>query len=322
MIQIGIKQPLEVTKEVEFGVFLNFTGGDDDPILLPKKQVPQGTKVGDTIEVFVYRDSEDRMIATTLPIKIELGELALLTVKELTRIGAFLDWGLGKDLFLPFKEQKGQLKEGKSYLVALYIDKSDRLCATMNIYEKLDVDHSYKVDDQIEGTVYDIQETYGAFVAIDNKFHGLIQEKDLYGDLQIGDSIEARVTKVREDGKIELNLKQKAHIQMDEDAGLILDRLDENNGVLYFNDKSNPDMIRKYFHISKKAFKRAVGSLLKSGKIEITEDGIQLIENDNETIEEKQEINQTQDDQEIQDTQDEQDTEDIDVIQDIEDVEK
>ncbi|MDA3847242.1 MAG: S1-like domain-containing RNA-binding protein [Vallitaleaceae bacterium] len=276
MIQIGIKQPLEVTKEVEFGVFLNSIGGEDDAILLPKKQVPEGTKIGDVIEVFVYRDSEDRMIATTIPVKIELGELGLLTVNELTRIGAFLDWGLGKDLFLPFKEQKGQLKEGKAYLVALYIDKSDRLCATMNIYEKLDVDHSYKVDDQIEGIVYDIKEPFGAFVAIDNTYHGLIQEKDLYGDLHIGDPVEARVTKVREDGKIELNLKQKVHIQIDQDVQLILDRLEENKGVLYFNDKSNPDMIRKYFHISKKAFKRAVGSLLKSGRIEITEAGIRL----------------------------------------------
>lgn len=276
MIQLGEKQHLYVVKETDFGVYLAEKPDETrDSILLPKRQVPTGTKKGDEIEVFVYKDSEDRIIATTKEPYICLDELAVLKVKETAKIGAFLDWGLDKDLFLPFKEQVGRIEVGKKYLVALYIDKSKRLCATMKVYERLESDSPFQKDDKVQGIVYGRKEGIGAFVAVENKYHGLVPEKELFRPLKIGDIVEARVSRVREDGKIDLSIREKAYMQLEIDANMIEELLEEEGGFLPFHDKSDPEEIKKEFGLSKASFKRAIGHLLKEGKISMTEDGIQ-----------------------------------------------
>ena len=273
-MRLGVKQVLTVVKIVDFGVYL---GSDEERVLLPKKQVPEGIEVGDPIEVFLYKDSSDRMIATTNEPKLTLGELAVLTVADVGRMGAFLDWGLEKDLFLPFKEQTEKVEKGDQCLVSLYIDKSERLCATMKIYHLLRTDSPYKKDDTVRGTIYEVNREIGAFVAVDNLYSALIPKREAYGGhLQVGDKVHARVIKVREDGKLDLSVREKAFIQMDKDALLVLARLEEKGGVLPFNDKADAEVIRAEFDLSKNAFKRAVGHLYKERKIEIRKNSIVL----------------------------------------------
>ena len=277
MIQLGERQKLVVVKTVDFGVYVAPAAGEaEEKVLLPKKQVPEGTKIGDELEVFIYRDSNDRLIATTNEAKLSLGEVALLKVSQVAAIGAFLDWGLEKDLFLPFREQTKQLKEGDECLVALYIDKSDRLCATMKVYTYLSTESGYKKDDRIEGHVYEISKNFGAFVAVDDKYSGLIPMKEIYGNIQVGDLISARVTGVKEDGKLDLSIREKSYLQIGKDVIRILDILEKYDGVLPFNDKASPETIRREMQMSKNEFKRAGGHLLKEGKITITEKNIRL----------------------------------------------
>ena len=274
MIELGKKQKLTVVKKVEFGVYLAEEAGAQERVLLPKKQVPEGTAVGDQIEVFVYKDSKDRLISTVQEPKVQLGGLAVLKVSETGKIGAFLDWGLEKDLLLPFREQTRRVREGEEVLIALYTDKSSRLCATMNVYRYLDQQSPYKKDDRVRGTVYEISREFGAFVAVDNRYSGLIPRRDFHGEVRIGDVIEARVTAVHEDGKLDLSVREKAWLQRDEDAEMILGVIGEYGGVLPFTDKASPEIIERELNLSKNAFKRAVGKLLKEGKIEITERSI------------------------------------------------
>lgn len=271
---LGTKKTLMVVKEVEFGVYL---GNSQEKVLLPKKQVPEGVEVGDPIEVFLYKDSSDRLIATTNEPKIMLGELAVLTVAATGGIGAFLDWGLEKDLLLPFREQTAPLKKGDQILVALYIDKSQRLCATMKVYERLRTDSPYKVDDQVEGIIYELSDNFGVFVAVDNLYSALIPKREAFGKLRVGDRVKARVVKVKEDGKLDLSVREKAFLQMDVDADLIMKRMEEYGGSLPFTDKADPELIKKEFDLSKNAFKRAIGRLLKEGKIEIHEKSIEIL---------------------------------------------
>ena len=278
MIELGKMQKLEVIRNTSIGVYLNSKNnpGKDD-ILLPKKQVPQDIEVGNEIEVFVYKDSEDRMISTVRKPKVTIGELAVLRVVETTNIGAFLDWGLEKDLFLPFREQVGKVVQGGRYLVGLYIDSSDRLSATMNIYNHLSCESPYKENDRVHGTVYSVSKELGAFVAVDNKYQGLIPNKELYGNCSEGDNVEVRIKKVRQDGKLELSLRKEAYNEIEGDAQKIMDRLKLNNGILPINDSSSPEYIKAELNMSKAAFKRAIGRLLKEGAIKITEEGIRML---------------------------------------------
>lgn len=277
MIELGKIQTLVVQREKEFGVYLGESREDEHSVLLPKKQVPAGTRPGDSLEVFIYKDSEDRLIATTSKPKLQVGETAVLTVKDVAKIGAFLDMGLEKDLLLPFKEQNHKVRQGEQCLVALYIDKSKRLAATMNVYSYMSADAPYKKDDRVSGTIYEINENLGAFVAVDNKYYGLIPKKEMYGEFHPGDTVEARIVKVREDGKLDLSPREKAYMQMDTDAELVLKVIDEFDGVLPFNDKAKPEVIMREFKMSKNAFKRAVGRLLKEGKVRITEKTIERV---------------------------------------------
>ena len=230
MIELGKKQTLEVVKKVEFGVYLAEEQGSMDKVLLPKKQVPEGAEAGTQIEVFIYRDSKDRLIATTAQPKLTLGELAVLTVKEVGKIGAFLDCGLEKDLFLPFKQQTRRVRTGEQVLVAMYTDKSNRLCATMNVYEYLEKESPYAKEDVVKGVIYEISKNFGAFVAVDYKYSALIPAKEFHGEYQIGDEVEARVTAVKADGKLDLSIRQKAHLQMDQDAEYVMQVIDEFDG--------------------------------------------------------------------------------------------
>ena len=265
-MKLGEKQVLTVVKVVDFGVYL---GDDTQRVLLPKKQVPEGIEPGDPVEVFLYKDSSDRLIATTNEPKLTLGKLAVLDVVDVGRVGAFLDWGLEKDLLLPFREQTSRVSKGDRCLVSLYIDKSQRLCATMRIYPLLRTDSPYKRNDMIKGTVYEISSEYGAFVAVDNQFSALIPRSETAGRLEPGQEIEARVTAVKADGKLDLSVRGRIPEQMDADAQMILKKLEANGGVLPFTDKSDPEEIRREFGISKAAFKRGVGRQLKQGKIRI-----------------------------------------------------
>lgn len=274
MILLGKKQKLIMVKQVDFGIYLAEEKGAEERVLLPKKQVPENIKTGDSLEVFVYKDSRDRLISTTQEPKVELGGVAVLRVAQVTKIGAFLDWGLEKELLLPFREQTRRVNAGEEVLVALYEDKSSRLCATMNVYEYLETDSPYQKEDKVTGTVYEISREFGAFVAVDNRYSGLIPRKEFFGNAQIGDQVQVRVTEVKEDGKLNLSIREKAYLQMDQDAALVLQALDEYDGVLPFNDRVSPEIIERELHLSKNAFKRAVGRLLKEGKIEITEKSI------------------------------------------------
>lgn len=278
MIQLGRMQKLKVVKKVEFGVYLApaDASGQDEKILLPAKQIPEGTDIGSEIEVFVYKDSKDRMISTIRTPKIILGEVKRLHVIEVGKIGAFLDWGLEKDLLLPFREQTEKVSEHDSVLVALYIDKSDRLCATMNVYKYLSTESPYQKEDRVTGCVYEISREFGAFVAVDDKYSGLIPKKELYGDVKIGEQIEARVLAVKEDGKLDLSIREKAYLQIEKDAEKVLKSMEQQGGILPFNDKADPELIREEMQMSKNEFKRAVGHLLKTGKILIKENCIEL----------------------------------------------
>lgn len=276
MLRIGEKQELTIIKKVDFGVYLAENQGEEDKVLLPKKQVPEGAEIGDRLEVFLYKDSDDRLIATTRLPKITLGEVGFLRVSDVGKIGAFMDWGLEKDVLLPFREQTRKVKKGEDVLCALYVDKSGRLAVTMNVYEFLRTDSPYHKEDRVKGTVYETSKNFGVFVAVDNIFSGLIPKKELYGDIQIGDEVTARITDVREDGKLTLSVREKAYLQINTDVEKILEEMEKNGGELPFTDKADPELIRNKMNMSKNEFKRAIGHLLKEGKISIEESKIVL----------------------------------------------
>ncbi len=272
MIKLGEKQTLIIVKKVEFGVYLAQSKETaEDKVLLPIKQVPEDAQLGDTLDVFVYRDSKDRLIATVNTPKLVMGQVAELTVSQVSKFGAFLDWGLEKDLLIPFKQQLVKLQPGDNVLVSLYIDKSGRLCATMNVYPNLKADSPYKKDDKVRGRVYTISDDFGAFVAVDNIYSALIPKKEMYGTVRVGEDITARVTQVKPDGRLTLSIRDKAYLQIEKDAQEILSIIDSYDGVLPFNDKVSPEIIKRETGMSKNEFKRAVGNLLKAGKIEIKE---------------------------------------------------
>lgn len=278
MIRLGETQELEIVKIVAFGVYLaDVLGDSEEKVLLPGKEVPEDAKVGDRLSVFIYRDSKDRMIATTRSPELSVGEVAVLKVKEVGKIGAFLGWTLEKDLLLPFKEQTGKIKEGEECLVALYIDKSGRLCTTMKVYPYLKTNSSYKRDDRVVGRVYEISENFGTFVAVDDCYSALIPKKEPAAGIKVGSQIEARVTEVLEDGKLTLSLREKAYIQIGKDAERIMEMLEKEGGKLPFNDKADPELIRAATGMSKNEFKKAVGNLYKQRLIVIEADGIKKV---------------------------------------------
>ena len=270
-MRLGEYQELVCVKKVDFGIYLSTSSASEERVLLPAKQIPDGVKQGDKLKVFVYKDSNDRLIATTNEPKLTLGGLSVLTVKEVTKIGAFLDWGLEKDLLLPFREQVRKVRPGEECLVALYLDKSKRLCATMKVYHYLRTDSPYEKDQKVTGTLYEISDNFGAFVAVDNCYSALIPKKEPLGNARVGDTVEARVTEVLKDGKLSLSLREKAYIQMNEDAQKLLKLLEEQGGELPVGDKSSPEKIKELTGMSKNEFKRAAGNLYKQRLVQVKE---------------------------------------------------
>ena len=293
-MNIGQWNLLRIDRIKDVGAYL--TDGKGEDVLLPSRQIPQDVEIGDSLNVFIYRDSEDRLISTTIEPLITLGEVKRLKVKSVSDIGAFLDWGLSRDLFLPFKEQTVKVQQEKSYLVKLYVDKTDRLAASMKIANALIPNDVYEKGDRVDGVVYNVKKDFGAFVAIYEpktegedsetesgkitrhiKYAGLIHSSEIFENLYVGDEVTCRVVKAREDGKLDLAMRDEIPRQMEKDAEMVLDIIRSYGGRLPFNDKADAELIKKEFGISKNAFKRAVGRLYKNRLIEIDDDGIRVV---------------------------------------------
>ena len=222
-MKLGEYQVLQVVKQVEFGIYLAEHANDQTRVLLPKKQVPPDIRIGDELEIFLYKDSKDRLIATTNRPKLTIGSCAALKVLSVGEIGAFLDWGLEKDLFLPYKEMTAQIQEGDEVLVTLYIDKSHRLCASMkDLYMLLSQDSPYRKGDMVSGRIYEFSNNFGTFAAVDDRYSAMFPSHEDCSMLKIGDVVEARVTNVKPDGKLDLTRREKAYIQMDADAEKVM----------------------------------------------------------------------------------------------------
>lgn len=277
MIEIGKYQKLKVLNLSGVGAFLYDGIDQGDRILLPKAEVPEDKSPEDEISVFVYRDSQDRIIATTRKPYIEIGKLALLKVVSKTKIGAFMDMGLERDVLLPFSEMIGQVGEGKFYLVKLYLDKSERLAVTMKIRDSLKNDSNYKENDQVIGTIYSIHEDHGLFVAVDEKYDSMIPKEEAKGIYEIGEVIQGRVAQRNKDGRLVLSLKDRSYLYIDEDSEVLLDLLEDNDGILHLGDKSDPKDIKEITGLSKSAFKRAVGKLYKEKSIKVYPEKIELL---------------------------------------------
>jgi len=275
MIQVGKYNELEVVKQMDFGAYL---GADNAEVLLPQKWVPKGTQLGDVLHVFVYRDSEDRLIATTVEPYATSGEFAFLEVKQTNNIGAFLDWGMEKDLLVPFSEQPNKMIPGKSYVVYVYTDeKSNRMVASGKInkfIEREDID--LQANDVVDLLIY--SETDKGFNAIiNNTYTGLIYKNEIYDNVRIGDKLKGYVKQVREDNKIDLSLQKAGYELVDDVKWKILNVLKEKNGFLALHDNSSPEEIKSVLQISKKAFKKAVGTLYKERLITLSDKGIKLV---------------------------------------------
>ncbi len=277
MIKIGQTNTLKVVKEVEFGVFLD--GGEaNGNILLPKRYVPANTRLGDELAVFIYFDSEDALIATTEKPFVEVGQFANLKCININSVGAFLNWGLPKDLLAPFSEQRVRFEEGKSYLIYVYIDKaSGRIVATTKYNKFLDKTPArYQVGEQVHISVLERTEL-GYKCAINDRHLGLIYHADLFGKLYIGKHLNAYIKEIREDGKINLSLQRLGKGKIDDAAEKILKVLERKGGYLAVGDKSPPAQIFELFRTSKATFKKTIGTLYKQKRIRIGSDGIYLI---------------------------------------------
>lgn len=280
MIKIGKRQKMIVDRFTSVGAYLNEVEKEgeeleDISILLPNNELEERElKEGDEVEVLIYMDSEDRPVATFRKTEALVGTLAKLEVTDVNpKLGAFMDWGLKKELLLPRGQQEIPVEVGKKYLVGIYEDSKGRLSATMKIYKFLLPSTSIKKNDIVSGTVYRIEPNIGVFVAVEDRYFGLIPKIEYFKDYKVEDEIEARVIRVREDGKIDLTPRERAYIQIDEDAELILGKMRLLGDSFGFTDKSSPEEIIDYFNMSKKAFKRAMGNLLKNGKVEKNEKG-------------------------------------------------
>lgn len=275
-MRIGDYNELILVRETSIGVYLEDDFGDS--VLLPAKWVPEGLEIEDSLKVFVYLDSEERPIATTLTPLVTINTFAYLKVKQCSKIGAFLDWGMEKDLFVPFIEQDKRMEEGQWYLIYMYNDEmTNRLTASSKInsyVEKFDISlqEGQKVD-----LLIGKETELGYSAIVNNKYLGLLYRNEVFQKIKVGDKCEGFVKTLREDDKIDLTLVKQGYGQVEPDAQKILSALKENDGFLPLNDKSSPDLIADVMEMSKKAFKKAVGNLYREKIISISEDGIRLL---------------------------------------------
>ncbi len=275
MINLGEYNELEVVKQLDFGVYLR---AGDVEILMPTKWVPAGTQIGDKLSVFVFRDSDDRLIATTVTPFATANTFAFLEVKQSNNFGAFLDWGMDKDLLVPFREQPMKLEQGKSYVVYVYVDKTtNRLAASVKLNRFIQKDDVSVMDgDMVDLLVYS-ETPLGYNAIINNTYSGLIYKNEIFEAIRIGDKLKGFVKHVREDNKIDLSLQKKGFELVDEVKWRIEKILKENGGTLPLNDESSPEEIKATLQISKKAFKKAIGALYRDRIITFTGQGIQLV---------------------------------------------
>jgi predicted RNA-binding protein (virulence factor B family) len=276
MVNIGKYNTLEVVKQLDFGIYLD--GGEKGEILMPKRYVPANCQIGDKIEVFIYLDSEDRLIATSDKPFATVGEFAFLKVKSVDKIGAFLDWGLMKDLLVPFREQKMKMIAGRKYLVYIYIDsESQRIAATAKIDKFLDnVPPAYEIGQEVDLIIDN--ETELGYNAIINQLHkGMLYHNELFEYLEPGMQMKGFIKKVREDDKIDLSLYPIGYQRVEGVLQDVLYRLKEAGGYLAVTDKTEAEAIYNTFGMSKKTFKKALGSLYKQRLIVIEENGIRLV---------------------------------------------
>ncbi len=275
MIKIGKTNNLSVVKIVDFGVYLD--GKELGEILLPQRYVSDGTKEGDEIEVFLYKDSEDRLIATTERPIIEVGEFGMLKAVAVNKVGAFMDWGLMKDLLVPFSEQRSDIRVGEEHIVYAYIDNATQRIAGST---KLNKFLGNKIPKYAEGDTVEVlvaQRTdLGYKVIVDNLHWGLVYNNDVFDPLRIGDRMPAYVKLVRDDGKIDITLRERGGERVFQLGRRIMGYLEDNDGAMPYCDSSNPDDIKQVFQCSKKDFKKALGYLLKHGRINIGEQGVRM----------------------------------------------
>ena len=276
MLQIGNYNTLRITKLVSFGVYLD--GGDGKEILLPTRYVPKGAKVDDEVQVFIYHDNEGRLIATTLHPKAVVGEFAFMRVKSVNSTGAFLDWGLMKDLLVPFKEQKMAMREGKWYLVYVHLDHlTGRIVASARVEKFLgNVPPEYESNQEVNLLVADDTEI-GYKVIVNDLHWGMIYHNQVFQRLEKGERLKGYVKGVREDDKLDISLQPLGYQRVDGISQRILEALQMKDGYLPVHDKSDPEEIYSLFRCSKKAFKQAIGSLYKQHRIRMEADGIRLL---------------------------------------------
>ena len=277
MAQLGKINQLRVVKSLDFGCYLD--GEEHGEILIPRRYVPEGTEIDDVLEVFVYFDSEDRIIASTEKPKIVLGEIASLNVVALTNAGAFLDWGLSKDILVPYREQKQKMEVGKSYIVRLYIDhETNRLAATAKVEKFLDFDPpEFEIGEEVNLLIYN--KTDLGYTAIVNHSHiGVLYQNEIFQQVSQGMQVKGYIKKIREDGKIDLALQKQGYENIEDSISLVLEKLKEHGNILPVGDKSSPNEIYKLLGLSKKAFKKVIGALYKSKKIAIEAKSIRLKE--------------------------------------------
>lgn len=275
-IQLGKRNELEVVKEVDFGMYLD--GGEIGEILLPKRYVPEGTKIGDVLDVFLYLDNEERLIATTEHPLTEVGEFSYLEVNWVNDSGAFLNWGLMKDLFCPFREQKMRMQQGRSYIVYTYIDAlTYRIVASAKVDKFLSKEMPpYKVGEQVDILIQ--QKTDLGFKAIvEGKYSGLIYQNQLFQNIHTGDRLKAFVSNVREDGKIDLALQEHGRKHVRSFSDQLFEYIQEHDGFCPYHDKSPAEEIYEVFQVSKKTFKQAVGDLYKKNKITLSPEGLKEV---------------------------------------------
>lgn len=275
MIQIGQRQKLRVHHFTSEGAYL-YDGKDPNTLALLEENLDKSIKKEDQVLAFVYKD-KGRLWASRKKPYLELGQIGLLKVVAKTKIGAFMDLGLDKDVLLPFSETLGQVHEGQYYLVRLYLDKTNRLALTMKVKDYLEKSAPYKKDYLVEGTIYSIHKDHGIFIAVDEKYDSLVPKEESKGIYQVGETLAAKVRSLNADGRLVLSFDSKAHFQIDEDAERLLDLLEDNDGILEIGDKSRPDEIKKLTGMSKSEFKRAAGKLYKEREIKIYPEKIVLI---------------------------------------------
>lgn len=275
MIQIGKYNTLTVVKVVDFGVYLD--GGEWDEILLPNEYVPANCFPDDDIKVFIYFDSEDRIIATTEIPHIIVGEFAYMKVVATSGVGAFLDWGLRKDLLVPFREQRDPMIEGLSYLVYAYVDQdTDRIVATSKVEKYLDKTPAEYEPDQEVDLLIARKSDLGYSVIINNTHWGVIYQNEIFQNLRLGQKLKGYIQCVRPDGKVDVILQKAGYDQIADLSRLILNKIEDNGGVLDISDKSAPEDIYNLFGCSKKNYKKAIGFLFKQGYIEIGESEVRM----------------------------------------------